>query len=114
MEFTYYGRLLLFSFAAVARVSLPLTMARRLHVQMSPISGWMWRGRKGSGVVNGVKGLGMLQHLRDSRLIPYRLGCNCLYDHPALKHLLTGRESGQVLNLSIKLAVWPVSNMSCA
>ncbi|CAN0328823.1 unnamed protein product, partial [Ectocarpus sp. 12 AP-2014] len=63
--------------------------------EMSPISGWMWRGRKGSGVVKGVKGLGMLQHLRDSRLIPYRLGCNCLYDHPALKHLLAGRENGQ-------------------
>lgn len=84
----------------VARVPLPLTVARRLHLQMSPINRWMLRGRRGSGVVKDIKGLGMLQHLRDSRLLPYRLGCNCLYDHPALKHLLAGRESGQVLNRS--------------
>ncbi|CAM9179641.1 unnamed protein product, partial [Ectocarpus fasciculatus] len=63
--------------------------------EISPINGWMWRGRKGSGVVKSIEGLGMLQHLRDSRLIPHRLGCNCLYDHPALKHLLAGRENGQ-------------------
>lgn len=63
--------------------------------QMSPTEGWGWRGRKGSGVVKGVQGLGMLQHLRDSRLIPYRLGCNCLYEHPGLKHLLNGRQSRQ-------------------
>lgn len=42
--------------------------------------------------MKGIQGLGMLQHLRDSRLIPYRTGCNCLYEHPGLKHLLVGRQ----------------------
>ncbi len=39
----------------------------------------------------------MLQHLRDSRLIPYRLGCDCLYEHPGLRHLLVGQEGRQVM-----------------
>lgn len=60
--------------------------------QASPLNGWTWRGRKESGVVKSIQGLGMLQHLRDSRLVPYRLGCNCLYEHPGLKHLLVGRQ----------------------
>lgn len=68
--------------------------------QVSPLNGCMWRGRKGSGVVNCVEGLGMLQHLRDSRLIPYRFGCNCLYKHPGLKHLLDGRHSRQEMGFS--------------
>eukprot|EP00752_Nemacystus_decipiens_P004042 g3701.t1 len=60
--------------------------------QKSPLNGWTWRGRKGSGIVKCIQGLGMLQHLRDSRLLPYRLGCNCLYEHPGLKHLLVGQQ----------------------
>lgn len=66
------------------------SLTARLIQQMSPLKR-VWRGRKSSGIVEGVQGLGMLQHLRDSRLIPYRLGCNCLYEHPGLKRLLTGR-----------------------
>ncbi|CAM9482483.1 unnamed protein product [Scytosiphon promiscuus] len=60
--------------------------------ETSPLEGWVFRGRKWSGVVKTVKDLGMLQHLRDSRLIPYRLGCNCLYKHPGLARLLVGRQ----------------------
>lgn len=47
-------------------------------------------------MVETTKEFGMLQHIRDSRLIPYRLGCDCLYDHPALKYLLVGRQHRRV------------------
>ena len=46
-----------------------------------------WRGRRRHGVVTGIKDLGIVRQIRDSRLIPFRLGCDCLYDHPVLSHL---------------------------
>jgi len=82
-----------------------VTAANFVHaLQMSPLEGWEWRGRTGSGVVKRVEGLGMLQHLRDSRLIPYRLGCNCLYEHPGLRHLLVGQEGRHVIGDTLFLA----------
>lgn len=47
----------------------------------------LWHGRQPGGIVLNVNHLGMLRQLRESRLVPFRLGCNCLYDHPAFAHL---------------------------